>query len=408
VKAYGPDGTLLFTLNFQKIDAGRTMLTLPALPAGARLNVQANVRGIDGRRTDVVELTDDLRGAPKLLAEITAPEAVLVNSPTIISGIVSETTGDIGLRADVVLLVNGEEVDRASNIWIDAGDAVSFAFVYSFEDAGEHDLQAVVEPIPDPSYPTPDDATASTTIIATDGTVAGSWTVVAQDRWFTHAWGNAYSWTDGDQHKTYSDTTAQTWREQRVTVNGTAIRALSFPISLDLELRSGGVLRHEEHWPAVEGVVNEDGYNCLSREIVEQGSALLICSSPAGGPASTSYSYRRFGSTITYHSSGFSDYFDGVRRDSTTWSNSYTVMGGGGQPWTWGSDLSFSLVLGDQDGNVVIHPTVQIRPFYEDLWDAPYACVSHPWSSRDWVTITECSWSHDSATGVRGSAGGIG
>lgn len=408
VKAFGPDGALIFTLNFQKIDQGRVTLTLPALPYGSRLAVQANVRGIDGRRTDVVELTDELRAAPSLSAELTAPEAVLIGSPTIISGTVAETSGDIGLRADVVLSVNGVEVDRVSNIWIDAGDAVSFAFVYAFDDPGANDVHVEVQPIPDPAYPTPDAASDQATVMATPGVLAGHWSAEAEDQWTTHAWVYDYTWADGAEHKSYRDSSSHVIRDQSVAVQGTAVRGMTFPISLDLELRSGGILKHEEHWPAVDGVLQEDGQTCIAREITEQGSAVLICTSGSGASAVTTFSYHRFAQTITYHSDGFADYFDGQTQSVTTWNDTYMVKGVGGQPWSWGGDVSFSLALGDPAGSVVIHPSVTLAPFSQVLDVSPRTCVSHPWGSRPWVTLTECNASSDGVEGVRGSAEGEG
>src|SRR5262249_3409393 len=108
---------------------------------GSRIQVQANVRGIDGRRTDVVTLTETVKLGPALHVDLSIPGGAVVGTPVVITATVTETNGQVGTRTDCVLYVDGQPVDRADDIWVDAGDAVSCAFSYTFPRAGTYQVE---------------------------------------------------------------------------------------------------------------------------------------------------------------------------------------------------------------------------------------------------------------------------
>jgi hypothetical protein len=410
IKAYGSDGSHLYTVVFHRLGTGESTVALPATPAGATICAKANIKGINGRRTDVVRSCDGLRLAPAVNAQISLPDEVVAGAPTIITGTVTETSGDVGVRADCILVVDGVEVDRASDIWIDAGDAVECAFVHTFTTEGEYNVEIQVQPLPDPAYPTPALDSAEETVMAVSAVFAGPWSASVRDRWETHAKTYEYTWVDGAEHKEYRDSSSVTTRSQTVNVSGVASRPLGFPLArLELRLSSGNHIKHSEDWTAVAGVLDGvTGQTCLSREIVDQGAALLVCTAGSGAGATTSYSYSRSASHVTYHSDGYSNHFDGTQLLPTTWDNTYTVHGGGGQPWSWGADLNFRLVLEDGMGEVLVNPTIPLASFTEAPVGSPRTCVSAPWHARPWVTLTECRSEWVSAYGVSGSGTGAG
>ncbi|HST60752.1 MAG TPA: hypothetical protein VLK84_18775, partial [Longimicrobium sp.] len=142
VKVWTEDGEKILTQNFQRPTPGATVdLRFPGIPAGARFQVQANVRGIDGRRTDVVTVTETSRLAAAFSTTIHLPDNVVVGVPTIITATVREINGQTGGTTACVLFVGGREVDRVNDVWVDAGDQVSCAFTYTFTSAGDYDVR---------------------------------------------------------------------------------------------------------------------------------------------------------------------------------------------------------------------------------------------------------------------------
>lgn len=110
-----------------------------------RLQIQANVRGIDGRRTDVVTVSTQVYRRPDLSVQsVTAPGSAMPGAPVFISAVVAELNGDVGARGDCVLSVGSETVATAPGIWVDAGDMVSCSFTHVFDEPGTYDLDVSI------------------------------------------------------------------------------------------------------------------------------------------------------------------------------------------------------------------------------------------------------------------------
>ena len=93
IKAF--DGsTQLFTQNYNRLTGGgTTTFILAGLNTASRIQVQANVRGIDRNRTDVVTLSETVKRAPRVVVDVHVPDHVQVSQPTVITGIVTEVKG---------------------------------------------------------------------------------------------------------------------------------------------------------------------------------------------------------------------------------------------------------------------------------------------------------------------------
>lgn len=119
------------------------LYTLDYLPRGTRIQVQATVRGVDGKRTDVVTATEEVRLRPDLAAtSLVGPRQAVVATPVVFTAQFSELNRDLGARADCLLEANGVEVDRAQGIWVAEGDAVECRFQHRFAQLGTHRLRA--------------------------------------------------------------------------------------------------------------------------------------------------------------------------------------------------------------------------------------------------------------------------
>jgi hypothetical protein len=105
---------------------------LNGVPQHAKLGVQANVRGVDGSRTDIVSVTETAKLRPDLyISAITTTNAILGADVTIRAQI-REANGDVGARTNARLYYEGRMIDGAQGIWVDAGGTVQVVFKQHF------------------------------------------------------------------------------------------------------------------------------------------------------------------------------------------------------------------------------------------------------------------------------------
>ena len=141
LKQYAPNGTQQTTTNYKDINTPVYQLTLAGRVRGSKLQVQGSIVGVDGKRSDVVTVTETVKLRPDVsLDRIIAPARSRVAVPVQISALISENNGDVGARADCVLTVDGVEAGRANGIWVDAGRSVSCVFNHVFATPGTKQL----------------------------------------------------------------------------------------------------------------------------------------------------------------------------------------------------------------------------------------------------------------------------
>ena len=148
-KLLAADNTAYRTENFTGLsDGGSWTRTYAALGRHQAFQLQANVSGIDGDRTDVVTVQGAVQRRPDLTAvSIDAPAQVAPNTNVPIIATVSERNGDVGATANCVLTVDGVEADRANGIWVDAGSAVNCQFSTTFTRSGTSHATVTVESV---------------------------------------------------------------------------------------------------------------------------------------------------------------------------------------------------------------------------------------------------------------------
>jgi len=143
VKLLAPNGDVMQTDNYRKTLAGNgyASFTYDNMRRGHMTQVQASVTGIDPNRTDVVTVSTPVMLRPDIEAvSVSAPGRVVMNSGVVVSGLMSETNGDVGARATCRLLVDGVEVAAMPGAWIDAASAVTCRFDTSFASVGTKQL----------------------------------------------------------------------------------------------------------------------------------------------------------------------------------------------------------------------------------------------------------------------------
>jgi hypothetical protein len=138
-----PQGTSLTVARFD--DLGRNQ----------RVQIQANVTGIDPNRTDVVTVDTRVKLRPDpLVQELIGPIDAHLNVPIDIAAVIHEKNGDVGATANCVLYIDGVEVDRAEGVWVDAAGTITCAFTHTFAVAGEHDVRIAIENVTPGDYNT--------------------------------------------------------------------------------------------------------------------------------------------------------------------------------------------------------------------------------------------------------------
>lgn len=140
VKAFGRDGKLVWTRNFNNLGlpSGASFTTrFTGLVPGMTLQVQANVRCLDGRRTDVVTATPSvIRRTDPAVVALEVPSQAPVNTPTLLVAKIQELNGDQGATGTCYLSVDGTLADSIPRVWVDAGGSVDCSFAPTFSAAG--------------------------------------------------------------------------------------------------------------------------------------------------------------------------------------------------------------------------------------------------------------------------------
>jgi hypothetical protein len=410
IKVFSADGSLLLVENHNHLTGGgvQTFL-LEGLPLGSRIQVQANVRGIDGNRTDVVTLTAAVVHAAQLHVDLQLPGQATVGRPVVINGVVSEIGGDVGTRANCVLYVDGHEVDRADDIWVDAGGVVTCAFTHTFTGAGSHTVEVRVNG---------GAASAQLGVIGGDdsgnlnvdpgGQVA--WTASVEDRSLTTTSTIDYTWWKPDgSHKEYSNTEITTNRSQTFNLAGTLNRPVTFPLAaMDLSVESAGVEWTSEHWTALAATVDPASGNvCATLQMADRGTLLFVCNGLGGG----SFGYTRFAGNVTYHSYGYANTFDGITGtpENYSWNdNPFTYSSGGDQVRALGSAVQMRLSFRDAGGTFSFAPLVALTPFSAVVSVVPRSCTLTTPSNLEGGEYNYCTGTRDDESGWRGTASSAG
>lgn len=171
IKSFDQNDHLRYTRNFNGLSVGGTFkLRMTDVFHAQPLQVQANVRGIDGNRTNVVTMIETVKLRPDLKAsDLVAPGTGILNAPVNIAATISEMNREVGARADVVLYVDGVEADRSNGIWVDAQGAVTAAFTQQFPTAGTKQLEIKVENVKPGDYDTQNNSVAGSIEIKSPG-----------------------------------------------------------------------------------------------------------------------------------------------------------------------------------------------------------------------------------------------
>lgn len=184
IKFFGPKQDVVVTDNYRHDPSrgGYATFSYASGYRGQRLQVQANVSGIDRARTDVVTVDERVKMRPDLtIQSIEAPDRAYVNQNVTIAALVTERNADAGARANCILSVDGIGVDSATGIWVDAGDSVTCEFTHVFTATGVKQVSVDVADV-DPADYDEENNRAFAQIEIVDPSVPVTYNITARDR----------------------------------------------------------------------------------------------------------------------------------------------------------------------------------------------------------------------------------
>lgn len=398
VKLLSASGRPMQTLNENGLTGGGTYRrALPGLGRGQSLQVQANVRGIDGARTGVVTVRTTVLRRPDLaVSELALPSHSIVNTPVTISALVSELHGDVSTTSDCVLRVDGQEVDRAEAIWIAAGDSVSCAFTTTFPSTGTFAVTVEVANV----QPGEDDATnnsvsGSVRIDPSARAFAHQATVSSNVRWTKSHSGGSYTRVIGNREEGADWTTVSenTQTSQMVTIRGQLTSAVSFPLTgfelshaVDGVALPGTMLSQlpsstESHRTTPNGV---ETTRCLWVVDPASNANLNVCARSGIGAGDTTFSWQRYGGKVVYLSNAFrntwtTDLTTGVTTTTAWMNNNQNAPVSGAPIWAAGTEYRFDVTLTDGIAKFRVTPVVPLKTTHAQS-HTPYACRVVPGS----------------------------
>ncbi len=414
VRAFSPRGKILF-VRVERVpgDGSVYLAAFPDLPQGVTFQVTAHVRGLDGRRTDVVTVGGiGVLKAPDLaLTSIGLPSAVYTGTPTIITAVVEELNGDRGAQADCELEVNGRVADRARGIWIDAGDAVTCAFTVTFARTGLHELRVSLKRVRPHDAGRGNNGRSVTVDVQAPSSIAGAPPVTwgANVRWGTTASRDTFEVTltapDGSVFFQGANASRADGTVQEALLSAQIGTALPFPLTrLEVAQASGGVLLHGAAWddvgPDAGGSV---GVDCVARG-AGTGTEFYLCANQLGF---SSLTYRRAAGSVTYQSSEYSRVWNGATYDVDTYVTNVTdPLGAAVVPF--GSTYTFDVRITTAGLTYGFGAVVPLGPVSEATGE-PLSCSSFS-LPLDGVVYggRTCMASSTSFTGIAGSANGAG
>ncbi|MBD3617436.1 MAG: hypothetical protein HUJ22_12780 [Gracilimonas sp.] len=227
--------------NYNKLDDGGSFTeSFENLIHGQQLDIHANVREMfadkkNSHRTGIISLLEDVKFRPDLaITNIDAPAEVFVQDPVIIDAEVSENLGDLGATADCILRIDGNEIDRAAGIWVDAGDAVLCSFQTQFETTGTRNGEVSVENVTPGDF---DNGNNSSTfqIEVTEPNINNF-------NWSGNALIDIEDYTEYSSNWRYGDVSSTrnlTGKRQSLTIYSSVENSIGFPMDIDVNVTSG-------------------------------------------------------------------------------------------------------------------------------------------------------------------------
>jgi hypothetical protein len=417
VKPLNEDGEALYARNYNGTGGGYFSTSVNDLHRGQQIQIQSTINGIDGNRTNVVTLVENVKVRPDLSPTgLTVPARGVMGSPVNISVVIRELRGDSGAMTNLVLYVDGSAVDRANDVWVDATGTVSCVFTHTFTSSGTKQLEVKAEATTPGDYDISNNSVSGSVVIgsAVPSELNYNLQIVdGDDDYRAHIYERRYfNGVLETEHE--EDASARGW-QQLISFYGWTGRMISFPITISHQETNDGALAfsntHSELMPtniidASDGVTRFISYNVWR---YDQSTAYYfnlytnatINLATGARTEMTSFSSNRQAGDVTYYSAGYERFWDGYTGEEFFYSWNTTDVVRAGWRIPIGSHYGVSVSLTTGDGTVyAAAPEVIMSPF-DNSGQQPNTCFD--WSF-DQYSGTSCVANERIWTGKRGFA----
>jgi hypothetical protein len=390
VKAFSAASTApIFTKNYNGLSAGgRAAYSYGSIGRGARFQVQANIGGIDGKRTDVVTVTETAKARPDIaVSDVTAPGQAFVNAHVMISATVRELNGDVGATDNCVLYADGIEIDRINNQWVDAAGTVGCTFNHVFSTIGVKALEVRAEHVVPGDWDTANNvATASVTIVDPITPLHGAG--YAQQLTGNYEQGYSYDYYDSGHASTsvIPQYNKQVYASESAYLYGQAQTGSDQVTSASITISSGGTVLGSATLPL-------NGYCAYNQDAA--GFFAYLCNDYYyGGFFQVGHSSNQ----ATYYSLYYNAYYDAPSGQYVYTAAPDVSFSSSGTPLPqWGADLKIDAKFTSASNTYQALATTTLEPYAYD-YNAPYTCYSDYY----YYYYNYCSGYKQQESGLRG------
>lgn len=401
LKSFNGQGEDAIVKKFGPLSAGGTFSAeFSDFQRGHSLQVQANLRGIDGSRTNVVTVTDLVKLRPDLQVEqINAPSRVAAGAPVHILALVGEANQDVGATANCVLYVDGSEADRVQGLWIDAGDSVSCEFVQIFSTPGAKQLKVALEQVQPADYDlSNNEKTASIEVIGSrlpfEYEASVGWLEYGYDS-YNRGWYSLDRSGEPDWKYDYIYKTNSQW----AVLLGVAPKAVGFPVEeLSVSHATGSELFERTYTNLTADsvfTVGTTNYACSLQSDLGVNTTLCSYTDPVTGVAQTSVDTHRQGGKVVFYSRYYNKLYPG-----NSYEDSYSYIPPGFV--TFGSSYQLKVSLKNGEDSFGADVTVDLTPF-DMTYNSGHRCVDGTYATYGY---TYCYRDQNVYVGASGSASG--
>ncbi len=156
------------------------------LGPGAPVGVHANVKDLNGRNENI-NVSTTVRKRPSLtFTWIRSTQHVMVGMPVEVVATISEQNRQTGARANCVAYLNGVEIDRANNIWVDAGGTVDCVLSPAIAEPGWKNILIKLEDVRPGDWDLADNQIYAITTVHAYNEELNYWNALARDETFTY------------------------------------------------------------------------------------------------------------------------------------------------------------------------------------------------------------------------------
>lgn len=394
------------TQNYNGLNGGGTWSnTFTEKVRHQKLQVQANIRGVDPKRTDVVTLTERVNLRPDVA--VMAVQAAATSVPNVsvpIHAVIAELNDDVGATTNCVMYVDGVARDSARGIWVADGDQVTCAFAHTFTASGTHTITVKAEGVTPGDWNLANNA-ASTQIEIANFVLHGqasAWQREYRAQWHNYGYSNngwCNYWSTGygcsQNAGNWSNNGSTDDYYQSSYIFGTAAAQWAYPLTVRTRHGTDG-WDFDNRW----NTLVYTGYNCGYS--FSNGFNLYSCTSPGLSWIQA----ERWAGYAYYYSSGYwrswgyywyCDYYYGCGGSYTYDNSNYWQYGPSWSSWgTWyqsyGNTATWKLdVYPASSPAYTATANVPLQTYYHSESYQPWTCdYTNTWSYYSWRYYNAC------------------